>query len=257
MFYVKYVVVDCTVTEYFECNEKNGITNDFLLIPATSFNCKAGENIQTFPPYTAFFFPKDTPFYYSPCKESYRDYFIHFISDDNFLTEYMIPTAQPIYLQDPVRIYNLIDMIAYENILNSQNKNEILNNLMKTLFIKISESSTYNTILPHYDELLKLRHNIFNHPERKWTLESISKSLHMSPGYVHSLYKKAFKKTYMQDVIESRIQHSRHLLAYSNQPVNAIATACGYSNTEHFCRQFKETTGMSPLQYRKSKRLFN
>ena len=55
MFYVKYVVVDCTVTEYFECNEKNGITNDFLLIPATSFNCKAGENIQTFPPYTAFF----------------------------------------------------------------------------------------------------------------------------------------------------------------------------------------------------------
>ncbi|MDE6635236.1 MAG: AraC family transcriptional regulator, partial [Lachnospiraceae bacterium] len=26
-----------------------------------------------------------------------------------------------------------------------------------------------------------------------------------------------------------------------------------YNNTEHFCRQFKKNTGMSPLQYRKNK----
>lgn len=256
MFQVKYVVINNHVKEFFECNMTNGISNDFLLISKSSI-CIGTNDIprQKYPPDTAFFFPKGTPYYYSPCQgEPYTDYFIHFICDDSFYAEFMIPTAQPIHLRDPDRIFNLIEMIAVENILTGPNQNEILNHLMKILFIKVSESTTPGEAVPYFNDLLRIRRDIFNHPEKKWTLERIAESLHMSSGYVHSLYKEAFHTTCMHDVIESRMQYSKHALAYSEQPVNLIAANSGYSNTEHFCRQFKKHTGLRPSQYRKSKK---
>lgn len=51
--------------------------------------------------------------------------------------------------------------------------------------------------------------------------------LHISPNYFHSLYKMSFGRTFMQDIIESRIQYAKYFLAYSNRPVNIIAANCG------------------------------
>lgn len=256
MFEVKYVVVKNHVKNFFECNMPNGITHDFLLLSKYSICLKTEDlPLQRYASDTAFFFPKGTPYYYSPCpNEPYTDYFIHFICDRSFYTEFRIPAARPIHLCDPERIYNLIEMIAFENFLTGPNQHEILNHLMKTLFIKVSESTTIGETIPYYNELLKIRRDIFNHPEKKWTLEQISESLHMSSGYVHSMYKKAFKTTCMQDVIESRIQYSKHALTYTEQPINLIAVNSGYNNLEHFCRQFKKCTGLRPSQYRDAKK---
>lgn len=254
MFHVKYVVLDSYAEDFSECNLPNGITNDLLLVSKTSI-CVKTDNLplKKYPPYTAFFFPKGTPYYYSPYNnEPYRDYYIHFTCDEPFYTEYMLPVAQPISLCDPDRIFNLFEMIAFENILTGPNRCEILNNLMKVLFIKISESAVISDTIPYYNELLKIRYNIFNHPEKQWTLEQISKTLNISPAYTYSLYKEAFNTTCMQDLIESRIQYSKHALAYSKQSVNEIAVHAGYNSTEHFCRQFKKYTGMRPSQYRET-----
>lgn len=253
MFCIKYVVINTSVPDYFECDLKNGIDKDLLLIPATPFIAGTHGRLHEHPPCTAFFFPKGTPYFYAPVSLPYKDYFIQFTSDKSVIDEYMIPASQPIHLCDPARIFDLFEIIAFENFSNSPHRDEILNNLMKTLFLKICESDANKNTIPHYNELLTIRRDIYNYPERNWTLEMISGQLHMSPNYFHSLYRKSFGRTFMQDVIENRIQYSKYFLAYSNQPVNLIATNCGYNNTEHFCRQFKKNTGMSPLQYRKNK----
>ncbi|MCI8306499.1 MAG: helix-turn-helix transcriptional regulator [Lachnospiraceae bacterium] len=255
MFHVKYVVLENNVKDFSECNLPYGITNDFLLVSKTSICVKTDDMpLRKYPPDTAFFFPKGTPYYYSPYRgEPYNDNFIHFTCDESFYTEYMLPVAQPIYLCDPDGICKLFEMIAYENILTGPNKNEILNNLMKILFMKIRESAEISDTIPYYKELLNIRYNIFNHPEQPWTLEMISKSLHISPAYTYSLYKEAFHTTCMQDLIESRIRYAKHALAYSKQSINEIAFHSGYNSAEHFCRQFKKYTGMRPSQYRESK----
>lgn len=255
MFHVKYVVLENNVKDFSECNLPYGITNDFLLVSRTSICVRTDDiPLQKYPPDTAFFFPKGTPYYYSPYRgEPYKDIFIHFTCDEPFYTENMLPVAQPIYLCDPDGIFKLFEMIARENILTGPNQSEILNNLMKILFMKISESAVISDTIPYYNELLKIRYNIFNHPEQPWTPETISKSLHISPAYTYALYKETFGTTCMQDIIESRIRYSKHALAYGRQPIHEIAVSAGYNSTEHFCRQFKKCTGMRPSQYRESK----
>lgn len=254
MFDVKYVVLDSNVEDFSECNLPNGITNDLLLVPVTSACVKTEHiSLQKFPPYTAFFIPKGTPYYYSPYRdEPYKDYYIHFTCDESFYTESMLPTAQPISLRDPDSVIKLFEMIAVENISAGPNRDEILNHLMKTLFMKISESAVIRDAVPYYNELLKIRYQIFNHPEKQWTLELISESLHISPAYTYSLYKEAFHTTCMQDLIKSRLQYSKHVLAHSRQSIQKIALHSGYNSTEHFCRQFKKYTGMRPSEYRES-----
>lgn len=49
-----------------------------------------------------------------------------------------------------------------------------------------------------------------------------------------------------------RIQHARHLLRETDIPITDIAYAVGFSDYNHFSRIFKQQTGISARQYRKS-----
>ena len=38
--------------------------------------------------------------------------------------------------------------------------------------------------------------------------------------------------------------------------INAVAEHCGFSNQYHFCRLFKEKTGLTPTEYMKQNRIY-
>ena len=58
----------------------------------------------------------------------------------------------------------------------------------------------------------------------------------------------------MEDVIKHRLLLAKEKIASSNLPIYKIAEQCGYSNTEHFSRQFKNKYAMSPKAFRGSLR---
>ena len=58
----------------------------------------------------------------------------------------------------------------------------------------------------------------------------------------------------VEDVINARIAKAKILLSGSNLKVGEIAVKCGYSDVEHFTRQFKAKTEISPLKFRKGAR---
>lgn len=57
----------------------------------------------------------------------------------------------------------------------------------------------------------------------------------------------------MKDVYEKRIEMAKKYLADSNYTITQIADLCGYQNTEHFCRQFKQITGITASEYRSNR----
>jgi transcriptional regulator GlxA family with amidase domain len=55
----------------------------------------------------------------------------------------------------------------------------------------------------------------------------------------------------VQYIREVRVGVARHLLETSNQSLTNIAVQCGFYDQSHFTRQFKASTGITPLDYRR------
>lgn len=110
----------------------------------------------------------------------------------------------------------------------------------------ISESR----ILPHYEEMLKIRNKIYMNPEQNYSIDDICSSYSFSSGHFRSLYKKCFQISFYQDYINARISKAKFLLCTTNLYVQEIAEKCGYTDSKYFLRQFSKTTGYTPNQYR-------
>ena len=85
---------------------------------------------------------------------------------------------------------------------------------MKLFFLKLGEkihavgkekSDTY------YDKLFILRSKIYNKPYQDWNVDGLAHQLAMSKSYFQHLYKNIFGVSVMNDVINSRIEHSKYL----------------------------------------------
>ena len=57
--------------------------------------------------------------------------------------------------------------------------------------------------------------------------------------------------TFQEAVKKARMKKARTMLKDTNQTVEAIATAVGYENVEHFNRLFKKAYDMTPVQFRR------
>lgn len=103
---------------------------------------------------------------------------------------------------------------------------------------------------PLFYPFLNLREEVFRAPARPWRVQEAARSLGVSCGYFHALYRAYFRTTFLADVIAARIQTAEELLLSTPDSVEQIAERCGYWNTEHFIRQFRKETGTTPHRFR-------
>jgi AraC-like DNA-binding protein len=189
--------------------------------------------------------------YYKSCTDQYINDWIRFETKEPYITETSLPCGQPFTVQDPDYCHKLVELISIEHNYNRDFKHSSIDFLLRTLFNKLLESWVQHDIPPQYYNLLKLRLAIQQNPGDQWTVSRMAEELSLSPGYLQTLYKRAFGITCMDDVIAHRIRLAKEYLSHSNQTVAEIAIRCGYQNVEHFCRQFKQYTGVTPKSYQK------
>ena len=183
---------------------------------------------------------------------SYIDNWMHIAPPVSVLSEHF-PFGAPVLLHNPEEYYSLFHLIHSEYYGASRQKNIIIDHLTTALLHKIENESNTEKYPEIYYRLALLRENIYRNPKTEWTITDMAKSLHISDGYFHSIYKRFFNTTCTSDVIESRIQAAVELLSSTSKSVEEIAETCGYHNTEHFIRQFRKRVGQTPARYRKSK----
>ena len=58
----------------------------------------------------------------------------------------------------------------------------------------------------------------------------------------------------MQYIISLRISYAMNLITSTDYNFTQVAAAVGYDNSMYFSRLFKKHTGMTPSEYKKSKK---
>jgi AraC-like DNA-binding protein len=83
-------------------------------------------------------------------------------------------------------------------------------------------------------------------------LEDIAREANMTVPSFCRYFKKVTNKTFTEFVNEFRIVHACKLLAEERHTISEVCFESGFNNFSHFNKLFKQKTGKSPNNYRKS-----
>jgi transcriptional regulator GlxA family with amidase domain len=72
----------------------------------------------------------------------------------------------------------------------------------------------------------------------------------MSRRGLHKAFLEHLGRTPGQELHRVRIELAKRLLTESSHKMEVLAGMCGYQSANSFCVAFKQSTGMSPKQYR-------
>ena len=92
---------------------------------------------------------------------------------------------------------------------------------------------------------------IREHHREKLNVETLAKSVHISPRMCYKLFQKHLQVSPMAYVNHCRVQSACRMLRQTEAPISEIAAACGFRNGSYFTQVFQEATGLTPREYRK------
>lgn len=86
------------------------------------------------------------------------------------------------------------------------------------------------------------------------TMEEIAAENHYHPAYFSRLFKKRTGYNFTAYLTQCRLDAACRLLTDTDRKIGDILTEVGFSDRTKFFRAFSDHMGMTPLQYRKSKK---
>lgn len=83
------------------------------------------------------------------------------------------------------------------------------------------------------------------------TLADIALALHISPNYLHTVFKKETGTTPLAHVLHRRVEKAKKLIVAGEHSMLEIALETGFSSQSHFNKVFKKETGQTPVSWRR------
>lgn len=87
---------------------------------------------------------------------------------------------------------------------------------------------------------------------RDLTRMDIAKAVFLNQEYLSRLFKTETGRTLSNYIAWEKIEQAKEMLRSTDIPIGIIAQKTGYTNFSYFSQVFKRSTGLSPLEYRKS-----
>ena len=88
------------------------------------------------------------------------------------------------------------------------------------------------------------------HQSEDIRVDDVARSVGVAPAYLQRVFKQAMGMTMIEYANRLRVEQSKRLLMYTDDPVVDVAIACGFNSRQHFFRVFNALTGVSPQQFR-------
>ena len=92
---------------------------------------------------------------------------------------------------------------------------------------------------------------ITNNIGRSFNISNLLKVTGVSRPTLVAHFKNSLRRTPIMEVRRQRVERAKYLLAETNKTGKEIAKLCGMKEPVHFCRVFKELTGITPQEYRR------
>lgn len=128
-----------------------------------------------------------------------------------------------------------------------------------TLFIQLILARTlpYMELVSKPNELpqdltARIIEYVTGHFREPLSLEILSKKFGVSRYHLSRIFSDTIKVGFYRYINSMRITAARELLQNTNQDILGIGLDCGFENQQTFNRVFKEQTGMTPKEYRKT-----
>ncbi len=96
------------------------------------------------------------------------------------------------------------------------------------------------------------RQYILGHINERITTDQLAGAVGRNRTYLCACFKEETGLSVGDYITQIKMDEAKRLLRHSHKPLYAIAEQLGYSTQSYFQNVFKKTTGMTPLEYRKS-----
>lgn len=151
-----------------------------------------------------------------------------------------------------VRIFNELSSLQNEEKQNTESKKEYLALYVIARICEIieEEKATYNGNKRYLFELLKSIEYIHQNFHSKIELETLYSISCMSRSSYIRYFKQFFNCTPIDYIQDYRLRQSKSMLKYTSDSLTLIANNCGFCDSAHFSRLFKQKYQISPSKYR-------
>jgi len=210
--------------------------------------------ITTLPDSCILYAPGEPQWFRSPTELTHD--WIHFNGEMGSILNAAGITTNQVYLPGNAKWITAITReIELEILAKATNYRQLTELKLQELLLKLGRSCKGHSgqhIKPELIEQLRnVRGQVFGMLERNWTITDMAALAYISPSRFHAVYRQLFGISPADDLIHARIDTAKSRLRDSREPIWQIAEELGYRNQTHFCRQFKQITGVTPGEYRK------
>jgi AraC family transcriptional regulator len=102
------------------------------------------------------------------------------------------------------------------------------------------------------DNLIRCIHYIHNNIRKDITLEELAKKANVSKYHFCRLFKKQIGISPMKFIMSRKITRAKELLRREDMNISMIAVELGFNDISSFSEKFKQLSGITPTQFRKS-----
>jgi two-component system response regulator YesN len=144
-----------------------------------------------------------------------------------------------------------MELDHYEIIMHLETINDIHLWLRRRVY-EISETLQANKHKKNWKIIKQMIDYMKERTHDNITLRDLAEQFSLSPNYLGLIFKEETGKNFSEYFIQLRMEKSCELLKTTHLKIYEIADRVGYRHLPYFSRQFKETYGMTPLEYRRT-----
>lgn len=100
----------------------------------------------------------------------------------------------------------------------------------------------------------KACHYIDRHVYEEISLVETARHVALTPSYLSAVFKQAMGLSFIEYVKKIRIEKAKELLRNTNKKSYEICSELGYKSVQYFSTLFRESVGMTPKEYRMTRR---